>query len=114
MFRTLAKESTPLPVEDTHPELDDSPLLGLNDHRKFQMLSGMPQWMVAVVKPEHSATVSSLNIFGACPRGCHLQLAIRMFGYVKTVTHKQIAIDSRPMDFKRQNPNYKKLRPDFP
>ena len=43
MSGTLAKESTPLPVDETHPEQDDSPTLGLNDHHKFQMLLGMLQ-----------------------------------------------------------------------
>ena len=72
MFGTLEKESTPLPIDDTHPELDESPLLGLNDHRKFQMLLGMLQWIVTVGKPELSATVASLNRFGVCPCERHL------------------------------------------
>ena len=88
MFGTLVKESTPLLAEDTHPQLDKSPLLGLNDNSKFQMLLGMLQWMVTVGQPDLSATVASLNRFGACPRERHLQLAIRVFGYVKTVAHK--------------------------
>ena len=35
IFGCLSKESSPLPVTDRHPELDTSPLLGLDDHRKF-------------------------------------------------------------------------------
>ena len=69
--------------------------------------------MVTVGKPDLCATVASLNRFGACPRERHLQLAIRVFGYVKTVAHKVIAIDSRPMESNRETPDYKKLRPDF-
>ena len=44
LFGTLAKQSTPLPVDDCHPELDDSALLDLDDHRRYQMLLGMLQW----------------------------------------------------------------------
>ena len=113
MFGTLAKEFTPLPVDETQPEHDDSPLLGLNNHPKFKMVLVILQWTVTVGKPELSATVASLNRFGSCPRERHLQLAIRVFGYVKTVTHKQIDIDSRPMNFSREAPNFKKLPPDF-
>ena len=86
-----------MPVIDCHPELDDSPLLGIYDHRKFQILLGMLQWMVTIGKPELCQVVSSLNCFGACPREGHLDLAVRCFGYVKTAINKKIDIDSRPM-----------------
>ena len=48
----LPKESTPLPVTDCHPEFDTTPLLGLDDHRKFRMLLGMLQWLVILGRPE--------------------------------------------------------------
>ena len=35
IFGTLRHKSTPLPVEDCHPELDESPQLNLDGHRKF-------------------------------------------------------------------------------
>ena len=41
LYGCLSNESTPLPVKDCHPELDTSPLIPLDDHRKFQMLLGM-------------------------------------------------------------------------
>ena len=77
------------------------------------MLRGMLQWLVIIGRPELCQLVSSLNRFGACPREGHLDLAVRSFGYVKTTINKQIAIDSRPLDFARANPNFKKLIPDF-
>ena len=40
-FGCLAYEKTPYPVEDPHPELDTSPLLNVDDHRKYKMLLGM-------------------------------------------------------------------------
>ena len=41
IYDCLSMESTPLPVTDCHPELDTSPLMGLDDHMKFQMPLGM-------------------------------------------------------------------------
>jgi hypothetical protein len=113
IFGCLAKQSTPLPVKECHPELDESPLLQLEDHRTFQMLLGMLQWLVQIGRPELSAVVSSLNRFGACPREAHLDLAVRVFGYLKTCPDRQIAIDWHPMQFRRQDPNFSKLLPDF-
>lgn len=113
LYGCLAKESTPLPVMDCHPEMDESSLLPLDDHRKFQMLLGMLQWLVTIGRPDLCTVVSSLNRFGACPRQYHLELAVRCFGYIKTTPHYQIAIDSRPLQFSRPAPDYKKLRPDF-
>ena len=52
IFGTLPKESTPLPVTELHPELDTSPLLGLDEHRKYQMLLGMLQWLVTICCPD--------------------------------------------------------------
>ena len=68
LYGCLPKESTALPVKDCHPELDTSPLLGLDDHRKFQMLLGMLQWLVTIARPDLYHIVSSLNWFGTCPR----------------------------------------------
>ena len=65
VFGCLAKKSTPLPVTDTHPELDTSPLLRLEDHRKLQMLLGMLQWLVTICRPDLACLVASLNRFGA-------------------------------------------------
>ena len=69
--------------------------------------------MVIIVKPALCQVVSSLNRFDACPREGHLDLAIRTFGYIKSTINKQIAIDSRPMQFQRSEPNFEKLIPDF-
>ena len=113
MFGVLPKESTPLPKEDCHPELDESPLLNLDGHRKFQMLLGMLQWMVTIGRPDLCNLVSSLNRFGACPREYHLDLAVRAFGYVKQVKDPKIGIDSRPLQYERIFPDYEKLIPDF-
>ena len=102
-----------MPVTDCHLELGDYPLLDIDDHRKFQMLLGMLQWMVNIGKPELCQKVSSLNRFGACSREVHLDLAVRWFGYIKTTINRKIAIDSMPIQFNRTTPNFQKLIPDF-
>ena len=43
IYGCLTSESTPMTVTECHAELDDAPLLGLDDHHKFQMLLGMLQ-----------------------------------------------------------------------
>ena len=43
IYGCLTKKSAPMPVTGCHPELDDSPLLGIDDHRKFQILLVMLQ-----------------------------------------------------------------------
>ena len=113
IYGCLAKVSTPLPVTDCHPELDESPLLELDDHRKYQMLLGMLQWLVMICRIDLCHLVSSLNRFGACPRQTHLDLAVRAFGYLKQVPDPQICIDHRPMLFNRTKPEFTKLIPDF-
>ena len=43
IYSCLPNEYTPMLVTKFHLELDDTPLLGLDDHCKFQMLLGMLQ-----------------------------------------------------------------------
>ena len=68
-----------MPVTDFHPELDATLLLGIDDHRKFQMLLRMMRLMVTIGKPELCQAVISLNRFGACSREGHLDLTLRCF-----------------------------------
>ena len=95
----LHKCNTPLPVENCHPEMDDSPLLGENDHRFFQMLIGMGMWLVVLGRLDLCFAMCSLSRFGASPRELHLRLAIQSFSYLKKFPDKRIAIDSGDIDF---------------
>ncbi len=114
-FGILAKEKTPMPTKDdqAHPEVDTSPLLGLDDHRKFQMLLGMLQWMVTIGRPDLCHAVTSLNRFGACPREFHLELAVRVFGYIKMFPTRQLAIDSHPFILGVQEDKRNIFKPGF-
>lgn len=106
-------ESTPLPREDCHPGLDESILLDLNGHTKFQMLMGMLQWLVTIGCPDQCNLVSSLNHFGAAPREYYLDLVLRLFSYVKRTNQRDIVIDSSLLECHCKFPDYKFLAPDF-
>ena len=114
IFSTLPKQGTPLPSAECHPEMDDSPLLDLDGHCKYQMALGMwLQWLMSISRPDLSQVVASLNSFGAAPCEGHLTLALRAFGYIKQTPNKVIAIDSRPLPIDRTAPVFDKLIPDF-
>ena len=110
---TLRYEKTPLPVDDCHPELDSSPLLGERQHRLFQMLLGMAQWLNTIGRPDICFAVSSLSRFGSCPREGHLTLALHLFGYLKNFPNRRIAFDSNDIDFSHILDDTKALIPDF-
>jgi len=62
------KSKTPMSAND-HPELDDSTLLTSDDeHRKFQMLIGMLNWVVTIWRFDVAHATMSLSRFSACPR----------------------------------------------
>ena len=77
----LGFADTPM-VEKYQPELDKSPLLSLEDHRKYQQLIGTAQWLITIGRLDLGFTVSSLSRFSAAPRQGHLDAAIRMFKYI--------------------------------
>ena len=77
------------------------------------MLLGQLQWLLTIGRPDLCQVVSSLNRFGSCPREYHLDLAIHVFGYIKTTINKHIAIDSQPLQYDRTTSNFVQLIPDF-
>ena len=74
-------------------------LLDLADHRCYQMLLGMLQWLITIGKPELCPAVACFNRFAASPRCQHLELTLQVFGHVKTVAHKVVGINSRHFQF---------------
>ena len=102
-------------MKDCHPELDQLPLLNLHWHCQYQILLGMLQWNYSIGRIELGPAVSSLNRFGTCPREYHLELIKGVFSYLKysEKMNQSIAIDSNPMNYERQDPNFEALIPDF-
>ena len=83
MYGYLPKKSIPLMVTACHLELNTAPLLGLDDHLKFQMLIVMLPHMATIYRIKLCQLVESLSHFGAFPKEGQLELAISAFGYDK-------------------------------
>ncbi|GFH61248.1 hypothetical protein CTEN210_17724 [Chaetoceros tenuissimus] len=114
----LKKVTTPLPGRCPRLEQDKSPflkcLLGMLQWlHTIGSLLGMLQWLHTIGRPELGPLMANLNRFGTCPHETHLQIAIRSFGYLKQTKGKKIKIDSSPLEFVRDSPDYEQLRPDF-
>lgn len=94
IFGNLPKKDTPM-VDGDNPELDTSSPLNDDDHRKYQMLLGMLNWIVCLGRIDVGFATSSLSRFTACPRKGHLDRALRVFGYLKKYKNRRIVVDSR-------------------
>lgn len=68
IFGDLKSRKTPLPTNDCHPEMDESPLLPLKDYCHYQQLLGIGIWLVVVEHPDICFAIASMGRFGASPR----------------------------------------------
>ena len=112
----LIPQNTPMP-DDCHPELDNSQLLDPTGIRKYQMLIGMAQWANQIGRLDICFAVSSLSRFSTCPREGHLQLAVRLFGYLKKYANRRIVVNSEPFEFDddfRKNSFHPDFLEDYP
>ena len=82
-------------VSGDHPELDESEVLGDDDHTKYQMLIGMLNWIVTIGRIDIAFAISSLSRFVAAPRRGHMDRALYVFGYLKKHFNRRIIVDSR-------------------
>jgi hypothetical protein len=80
IFGVMRKCSTPM-AEGDHPELDNSPLLKDDKHRKYQMIIGMLNWVFAIGRLDVTFSTSYLSSFTACPRCGHLDRALHVFRF---------------------------------
>jgi Reverse transcriptase (RNA-dependent DNA polymerase) len=85
------------PMDPTvKPELDESPLLDIKGHRKFQQLIGILQWLITCGRMDIIQAVNSLSPFAAAPRTQHLQLLIRVFGYLRQFPKHTMEVTTEP------------------
>ena len=70
-----------------------------DEHRKFQMLIGMLNWVVTIGRFDVAHATMSLSRFSACPRKGHLERVLKVFGYLKRRPNRRIVVDSRSPDF---------------
>lgn len=92
---TIAKEPTPMKVA-SRPESDMSPLLDVAEHKEFQHIIGLDQWMVLTGRIDITYAISSLARYAAGPREGHLKMAREILGYLKKFPKKGIVMDPRP------------------
>ena len=71
---TLKKENIPMPC-DAHPELDNTEPLIVIQHKEYQHIIGLGQWITLTGRIDIAYPVSSLARFAANPREGHLKLA---------------------------------------
>ena len=95
--QSFALRNSPMAAE-AHPELDDSPLLGPEDHSKFRSLVGCANWLVTLGRFDVAYAVNAYSRFSMAPRQGHLEGMIRVFGYLKKWSKGAIVIDPKYPD----------------
>lgn len=100
----IRKEQVPMQPK-THPELDQSELLGISDIKRFQKIIGICQWLIVAGRLDICYAVSSLSRFCIGPRRGHLDAAVRVLGYLKKYPKRGYVVDPRPpqIDLEYQN-----------
>ena len=95
-YDSLAKENLPIrPVE--RPELDETPTLDIEQHKEYQHIVGVCQWLIVSGRFDIMYAVSSLSRFLAAPQEGHLVLARKLFGYLKKYPKRGYAIKPNPL-----------------
>jgi len=94
--RDLGHDKVPM-SPGLKPELDKSPFCNVDDHRLFQKLIGISQWLITCGRLDLCFAVSSLSRFSAAPREEQLRAATRIFKYLNQSRERWIYIDSRDL-----------------
>ena len=89
IFGDIKKQKSPM-SDKARPKVDKSPLLSIEDHRFYQMLVGITQWLVSCGRMDVNYAVTSLSRFNAAPREGHLEMLLHVFGYLKKFHNKWI------------------------
>ena len=90
---TLKTYGSPL-EENHHPEIDESPLLGEDMVRKYQMLIGCANWIVILGRFDVMFATVTMARFSQVPREGHLKAMLRVFGYLKGYARGRIEVDT--------------------
>ncbi len=83
MFSTLLKKFLVPMTSGEHPELDDTPILNDDGHKKYQKLIIMLTWIMTIGRQDVCHVTLSLARFVACPRKEPLEQAKQVFRYLK-------------------------------
>jgi len=85
----------PLRVRE-HPELDDTPFCSEAEHKQYQHIIGVCQWLVVAGRFDINYAVSLLSRFSIAPCQHQLQLARELMGYLRKHPKRGYFIDPRP------------------
>ena len=96
IYGDIRKESVPMGAKE-HPELDTSPLLKEAEHKQYQHIIGVCRWLIVAGRFDLCYAISFLSRFSAAPREGHLQLAVKVFGYLKKFPKRGYAINPQPL-----------------
>ena len=90
---TLRKRNNPC-EQDVHLETDASPLLNAIEHRQYQQLIGILNWIMQIGRIDIAYATISLARFVAAPRRTHLLHALHIFAYLKSYPNVRTVVDS--------------------
>jgi Reverse transcriptase (RNA-dependent DNA polymerase) len=79
----IKKENIPMSTQ-AHPELDETPLLDMQGIEQYQHIIGVCQWLVVAGHFDIAYDVSSMSRFSSAPREGHLELARKIYGYLRS------------------------------
>ena len=85
--------------QDIHLECDQSPLLNATEHRQFQQLVGILNWIMQIGRVDIAYATISLARFVAAPRRTHLQHALYVFGYLRKFPNARTVVNSCDPDY---------------
>jgi hypothetical protein len=94
-YGAIKKENIPL-ATTVNPELDDSEFLCGNDISHYQHIIGTGQWLIVAGRFDLTFAISSLSRFSAAPRKGHLDLARKVFGYLRKYPRRGYVINPEP------------------
>jgi len=97
-YGTIKKESIPISSK-VHPELDDTDYASESEHKEFQHIIGVCQWLIVAGRFDINYAMSSLSQYSMAPRKGHLELARKIFGYLKKYPKRGYKINPEPPTF---------------
>ena len=107
-YGTLKNKSIPI-SEKLHPEMDNSELLNAQQHKHYQHIIGVCQWLVHNARFDICYAVASLSRFQASLRKNHLKEAQKILGYIKKISKK--VSKGEPKDVQKVSKGAPKLYP---
>jgi hypothetical protein len=90
--RKLGKSAKTPSKENEQLELDDSDFLSTKEHRNFQQLAGIAQWLCTCGRFDLIPALNNVSRFSAAPRAKHMDAAIRIFEYLNCHKEKWIKL----------------------